>query len=161
VVLTAASCSPWCAGLVSHHHPLGVSDEVRRRHSAGLISASGDRDHTTWPSALTALVSRGQSVHRIPRPTFVTTRTPLRWERDAPTNHILLKNGSTIFSRWGLNCANILSGLTKIFFPIKSLPISSQPWPAVTVQSAVKYSHEGARRVEITRMTSVIRRNHH
>jgi hypothetical protein len=38
----------------------------------GLISASGYQDHTTSPSASGAFVSSRQSVHRIPRPTFVT-----------------------------------------------------------------------------------------
>jgi hypothetical protein len=37
-----------------------------------LISASGYQDHTTSPSASGAFVSSRQSVHRIPRPTFVT-----------------------------------------------------------------------------------------
>src|SRR5690242_6471380 len=38
----------------------------------GLISASGDQDHTTSPSALVALVLRATCVHRIPLPTSVT-----------------------------------------------------------------------------------------
>jgi hypothetical protein len=39
---------------------------------ANLVPASGDQDHTTSPSAATALVSCRSLVHRIPRPTFVT-----------------------------------------------------------------------------------------
>jgi hypothetical protein len=39
---------------------------------ANLTPASGRRDHTTSPSALAPFVSKRQSVHRIPRPTFVT-----------------------------------------------------------------------------------------
>ena len=69
MVLAAASYSPWCTGLDSHHH--------RRNITAGLISASGDQDHTTWPSAFVLLVWQPNRVHRIPRSTFVTTRTPL------------------------------------------------------------------------------------
>src|SRR5689334_10602246 len=69
MVLAAASYSPWCAGLDSHHH--------RRNITASLIPASGNQDHTTWPSALALLVSQRKRVHRIPRSTFVTTRTPL------------------------------------------------------------------------------------
>ena len=40
--------------------------------SANFTSASGCEDHTTSPSASCAFVSPRQSVHRIPRPTFVT-----------------------------------------------------------------------------------------
>ena len=58
-VLTAASRSPWCAGLVSHHHQRG-------HRPADLISASGDQDHTTSPSAFAAFVNCAESVHRIP-----------------------------------------------------------------------------------------------
>ena len=48
-----------------------------------LIPASGDRDHTTLPSASGPRSSReAKSVHRLPRPTFVTTRTPLLRVRD-------------------------------------------------------------------------------
>ena len=43
MVLTAASCSPWSAGLDSLHR--------LRIITAGLVPASGDQDHTTWPSA--------------------------------------------------------------------------------------------------------------
>jgi hypothetical protein len=46
-----------------------------------LIPASGDQDHTISPSAAAALVSRSLCVHRVPRPTFVTTRTPLLEKR--------------------------------------------------------------------------------
>ena len=45
--------------------------------SQDLISASGDQDHTTWPSAPASPVLRHKCGHRIPRSTFVTTRTPL------------------------------------------------------------------------------------
>ncbi len=40
-----------------------------------LTSASGGRDHTTWPSATPTLVARSIHVHRIP-PRIVMTRTP-------------------------------------------------------------------------------------
>ena len=64
----------------------GLSCLRRRRDAmsigAGLIPASGYQDATTSPSAAGALVSRAHRVHRIPRPTFVTTRTPLVRERD-------------------------------------------------------------------------------
>src|SRR6185437_13361798 len=58
VVLTAASRSPWSAGLVSLHPP-GLM-------TRGLIPASGDRDHTTWPSAPAPPVLRHSRVHRSP-----------------------------------------------------------------------------------------------
>jgi hypothetical protein len=37
-----------------------------------LIPASGNQDHTTWPSATTSHVLQHDRVHRIPRPTPVT-----------------------------------------------------------------------------------------
>jgi len=49
-----------------------VASAMRAGIVANLIPASGDQDHTTWPSAVTALVSCRCRVHRIPRPTFVT-----------------------------------------------------------------------------------------
>src|ERR1700736_3218427 len=42
-----------------------------------LTPASGRQDHTTSPSAPAPLVLRRYRIHRIPHPTFVTTRTPL------------------------------------------------------------------------------------
>jgi hypothetical protein len=42
MVLTAASCSPWSAGLDSLHRLEIITQD--------LIPASGDQDHTTWPS---------------------------------------------------------------------------------------------------------------
>jgi hypothetical protein len=41
----------------------------------GLIPASGDRDHTTWPSATLPHALRHDRVHCIPRPTFVAIAT--------------------------------------------------------------------------------------
>jgi len=107
-VLTAASCSPWCAGLVSHHHPREMSRE-------SLIPASGDRDHTTSPSAQpvsakrlcrasASLVSWSRRVHRIPRPTFVTiAKRPSIGSGICEDNHSVLKNGSEIFFTKGLD----------------------------------------------------------
>ena len=66
-VLTAASYSPRGAGLVSPRPP-GLL-------TRGLISASGDQDHTTWPSALASLVWRPKHVHRIPLSTLLTMRS--------------------------------------------------------------------------------------
>jgi len=53
-VLTAASRSPWCAGLVSHHRLANPACRAPRADIAipqSLIPASGNQDHTTWPSA--------------------------------------------------------------------------------------------------------------
>ena len=44
---------------------------------ANLTPALGCQNHTTSPSASVLFVSQYRRVHRIPRPTFVTTRTPL------------------------------------------------------------------------------------
>jgi hypothetical protein len=59
MVLTAYSALSSVTGLFCHRPP-GLM-------TRGLIPASGDQDHTPWPSACALLVSRGASVHRIPR----------------------------------------------------------------------------------------------
>ena len=52
------------SGLFSHRRRLdGVGGEC---HSANLIPASGDQDHTLLPSARRASSLRSQNVHRIP-----------------------------------------------------------------------------------------------
>ena len=54
---------------------------------ASLMPASRHQDHTTSPSASSALVRRAQSVHRIPRPTFVTIAIrPSSGAQDAGSN---------------------------------------------------------------------------
>jgi hypothetical protein len=64
----------------------GVHDLVvtvaRELSFAGLAPAQGRQDHTPSPYASMPLVARHESVHRIPLPTFVTTRTPLMRRRD-------------------------------------------------------------------------------
>jgi hypothetical protein len=51
------------------------------------MPASRHQDHTTSPSASSALVRRAQSVHRIPRPTFVTIAIrPSSGAQDAGSN---------------------------------------------------------------------------
>jgi hypothetical protein len=75
MVLTAASCSPWCAGLDSHHH--------RRDHrSRGLDSSVGESG--PHDLAVRARAARRATRSRPPLPaaTSVTTRTPLRSRRD-------------------------------------------------------------------------------
>ena len=64
MVLTTYPRSPRSAGL----------DSLRRLEiiTQDLISASGDQDHTTSPSAPATLVLRSHCVHRIPLPTSVT-----------------------------------------------------------------------------------------
>jgi hypothetical protein len=71
---TAYNALSSVSGLFSHRPP-GLL-------TRGLIPASGDQDHTSSPYALSSLVQRHQSVHRNPRSTSVTTRTPLRSRRD-------------------------------------------------------------------------------
>src|SRR5690242_6776976 len=90
--LPAASYSPRGAGLVSPRRLLVIP--------ASLISASGDQDHTTWPSALGSLVWQPQRVHRIPLSTLLTMRSAPLIERGvAREKHRLPKNGSDIFLR--------------------------------------------------------------
>ena len=59
MVLTAAPCSPWCTGLVSHHRPWKLL-------STNLTPASGCQDHTASPSVSVLLVWQYSHVHRIP-----------------------------------------------------------------------------------------------
>src|ERR1700761_4031487 len=102
MVLTAASCSPWSAGLDSLH---------RRcvRHAQGLIPASGDQDHTTWPSARMLSPARSsraehRHVHRIPAAYVRDDRdTPLWWRRDG--ERIIMnfrKTEEECFREWDL-----------------------------------------------------------
>src|SRR5262245_22674142 len=64
---------------------------------------AGRQDHTTWPSALGSLVWRPQHVHRIPPSTLLTMRSAPLIERGMRgEKHEFPKNGSTIFSRRGL-----------------------------------------------------------
>ena len=78
---------------------------IARNHLANLIPASGNQDHTAWPSASGALVSRTTRVHRTPLPTSVTIakRPSLIGSGMRGENHTLLKNGSTIFFAGGLD----------------------------------------------------------
>jgi hypothetical protein len=51
---------------------LFLSPSSAELHSANLTPASRRQDHTTSPSASSALVRSAARVHRIPRPTSVT-----------------------------------------------------------------------------------------
>ena len=77
MVLTVSFVLSPVIGLSCHRRLQDVS-------LTNLTPASRRQDHTTSPSALRALVSSRQSVHRIPRPTFVTiAKRPSYRERDA------------------------------------------------------------------------------
>jgi len=110
MVLTAASYSPRGAGLVSPRHRRFQACRVREdrhRQTAGLISASGDQDHTTWPSAFRSLVWRPHRVHRIPPSTLLTMRSAPLIERGMQEQkHKFPKNGRGIFLHRGLDRAN-------------------------------------------------------
>src|SRR3954447_25887136 len=54
-----------------------IARTCRQATLANLTSASRGQDHTTSPSTQAPVVYRPLHVHRIPAPTFVTTRTPL------------------------------------------------------------------------------------
>src|SRR5215813_11014428 len=74
MVLTAASCSPRCAGLVGHRHPQGSS-------TCGLdpsVGGSGPHDLTVRARAA-RLATRSRPPH--PAPRFVTTAKRLFGER--------------------------------------------------------------------------------
>jgi hypothetical protein len=64
-------------GALSPGTGLSCPRHARDHHLARLTPASGCQDHTASPSVSASLVARHQHVHRIPRSTFVTTRTPL------------------------------------------------------------------------------------
>jgi len=67
MVLTVSFVLSLAIGLFCHH---------RRQYAQGtfadLTPASRRQDHTTSPSASCAIRQKRQSVHRIPRSTFVT-----------------------------------------------------------------------------------------
>jgi len=74
---------------------------------ANLTPASGRQNHTTSPSARTPPVKQRIRVHRIPRPTFVTTRTPLLWVRDKLVDKaVSTETRSGIFFGAGLDHPN-------------------------------------------------------
>jgi hypothetical protein len=102
MVLAAASYSPRGAGLVSPRHvPVSAcrSRQGRHRQTGSLISASGDQDHTTWPSALKPLVWRPQHVHRIPLSTLLTMRSaPLASAGYGRETHVSEKRKRNIFA---------------------------------------------------------------
>jgi hypothetical protein len=71
MVLRFASCSSRGPGF--------LAPVIPEKHwlPKNLTPASGRQNHTTSPSASASLVWRRCCGHRIPRSTFVTTRTPL------------------------------------------------------------------------------------
>ena len=77
MVLTAYSGLSSVTGLYCHRRPCNAA-----RIITSLMPASGHRDHTASPSASARFVLARRSVHRIPHPTSVTTRTPLRRVQD-------------------------------------------------------------------------------
>jgi hypothetical protein len=62
--------------------PGSFAPVVRRANPATLTPASGRQDHTTLPSASSALVSRAISVHRNPPHVRDDRETPLMARRD-------------------------------------------------------------------------------
>jgi hypothetical protein len=74
MVLTAYFVLSPATGLSCHRRP-------RKSPSANLTPASGRQDHTTSPSASSALVRSTIRVHRIPPPTSVTiAKRPSVWD---------------------------------------------------------------------------------
>jgi hypothetical protein len=66
---------------------------------ANLASASGCRDHTTSPSARSTVRLRCRRVHRIPRPTFVTTAKRPSYQARDGGNHASDLASRSIFTR--------------------------------------------------------------
>jgi hypothetical protein len=93
-VLTAYTCSPWCAGL--------LANVARGSSSASLTPASGCQDHTILPSAISIARLTMRCVHRIPRPTLVTVaKRPSGGHGMRQDYHTFLKNGSQILAAGG------------------------------------------------------------
>ena len=74
MVLTVSFVLSLVTGLFCHHRQRKIS-------SANLTPASGRQDHTTSPSASSALVRSTIRVHRIPHPTSVTIAKRPSFER--------------------------------------------------------------------------------
>jgi len=100
--------------------------------TASLISASGDQDHTTWPSALEPLVWRPQHVHRIPHSTLLTMRSAPLIERGMRgEKHGFPKNGRDIFLREGLETPDRFESAREISFSAPAVwpPPTARPEP--------------------------------
>jgi hypothetical protein len=82
--------------------------------SRDLTPASGRQDHTTSPSASATLVLRRRRIHRIPLPTFVTTRTPLLSRRDGTSRKFDLPDGESEIFFAGRLDKKIASGATDL-----------------------------------------------
>jgi hypothetical protein len=65
--------SPRCSGLFGHRRLSNTS--------TGLIPASGDQDHTPWPSASAALRPRAAAAS-------ITSRATCRDDRDTPSDEV-------------------------------------------------------------------------
>jgi hypothetical protein len=70
MVLTAASCSPRCTGLVSHRRLKIIIDKLDP-------SVGGTGPHDLAVRFVRRSSGGAKSVHRVPRSTFVTMHTPL------------------------------------------------------------------------------------
>jgi hypothetical protein len=57
--------------------------------SASLTPASRRQDHTTWPSAIGALVKSASRVHRIPPRVRDDRDTPLEWDETGADMHVI------------------------------------------------------------------------
>jgi len=70
---------------------------------ANLTPASGRQDHATSPSAGRRVRLRAASVHRIPRPTFVTiAKRPFVWAGTLESIKLFLPGGEAkYFWNWG------------------------------------------------------------
>jgi hypothetical protein len=88
----------WCYGLYALSPVSGLDSHRRSRLvTRSLISASGDQDHATSPSASAAFVSRSNRGHRIPAPRISDDRPkrPSSSRRDARESRGDLPDGAS------------------------------------------------------------------
>ena len=114
-VLTAASCSPWSAGLDSLHR-------ARISPTRKQTPASGDRDHTTSPSAQGAARRRHSRVHRIPPHVRDDAYAPLIGAGQRDTIMISGKKKYIYFREEGLNKRKRLRERANLDFCQRHLP---------------------------------------
>src|SRR5882724_651050 len=111
VVLTTYTALSPVTGLSCHRRP-------RKLPSANLTPASGRQDHTTSPSASSALRLCAPSASTASRPAFVTIASRPSVGRDGARHTPDLHFGKTeIFFQWGLDKRFVLSSAHSLICP--------------------------------------------
>jgi hypothetical protein len=107
-----------------------------------LTPASRRQDHTTSPSASSALVSSTISVHRIPPRVRDDRDTPLEWGETAGVMKLIwVKHEAQYFLRRDWTGRNSLNGFKKFNFARKSWIASSPALLAMTAGRIAGHRH--------------------